>query len=86
MGKPVVASRTGPGPEVIEDGASGLLCNPHDSHSIAHSVIRVLKDRELASRLGKAARQRAAAEFSVEKLVVKNEEFYHRCLEARADE
>jgi glycosyltransferase involved in cell wall biosynthesis len=81
MGKPVVASRTGPGPELIEHGTSGLLCNPHDPHSIAESVIRVLKDRDLANQLGAAARNRAVAEFSVEKLVVRNEEFYLRCLE-----
>lgn len=81
MGKPVVASKTGPGPEIIEQGVSGLLCDPHDPHSIAQSLIRVLKDRELANRLGTAARRRAVAEFCVEKLVVRNEEFYFRCLE-----
>jgi len=84
MGKPVVASRTGPGPEVIEDGQSGLLCNPHDPHSIAESVIRCLKDPALASRMAAAARVKAVQEFSVEKLVVKNEEFYLRCLEEKA--
>jgi glycosyltransferase involved in cell wall biosynthesis len=83
MGKPVVASKTGPGPEVIEDGKSGLLCNPHDPHSIAESVIRCLKDPVLASRLAAAARERAVQEFSVEKLVVRNEEFYLRCLEEK---
>jgi glycosyltransferase involved in cell wall biosynthesis len=81
MGKPVVASKTGPGPEVIEDGVSGLLCNPHDPHSIAESVIRCLQAPALADRLGSAARARAVQEFSVEKLVLRNEEFYLRCLE-----
>ena len=84
MGKPVVASRTGPGSEIIEDGTCGLLCNPHDPHSIAQSIIRVLKDRELANRLGTAARNRAVAEFSVDNLVVKNEQFYRRCVEGKA--
>lgn len=84
MGKAVVASRTGPGPELIEHGTSGLLCNPHDFHSISESVIRCLKDPALADRLGSAARARAVQEFSVEKLVVRNEEFYLRCLEDKA--
>ena len=35
MGKCVVASQTGPGPEVIEHGVSGLLCDPHDPAAIA---------------------------------------------------
>jgi glycosyltransferase involved in cell wall biosynthesis len=80
MGKPVVSSKTGPGPEVIEDGKSGLLCDPHDPFSIAQSVIRVLKDQDLSSRLGAAARNRALDEFSADSLVVRNEGFYDRCL------
>jgi glycosyltransferase involved in cell wall biosynthesis len=86
MGRPVVATQTGPGPELIEPGISGLLCNPHDPRSIAESVIQVLKDRNLANQLGTAARNRAVAEFSLEKLVVKNENFYRRCIEARLHE
>jgi len=86
MGKPVVASKTGPGPEIIEDGVSGLLCDPHDPHSIAQAVIRLLKDRDLASRLGLAARQRALREFSLDKLVGRNVEFYRRCLKMRPHE
>ena len=81
MGKPIVASKTGPGPEVIEDEVCGLLCDPHDSHSIAESVIRLLKNREFASRLGAAARERAVSQFSVGKIVMQNEEFYRGCLE-----
>ncbi|MBS1790727.1 MAG: glycosyltransferase family 4 protein [Acidobacteria bacterium] len=79
MGKAVLASQTGPGPEAIEDGVSGLLCNPYDSDSIAEKVILLLKDRELRRRLGQQARQRAIDLFSVETLVRRNQEFYSRC-------
>lgn len=79
-GKAVVASRTGPGPEVIEDGVSGLLCNPHDPADIAEKVVQVLRDRDLAEKLGKAARERAEAVFSADVLVRKNEAFYERCV------
>ena len=81
--KAVVASRTGPGPEVIEDGVSGLLCNPHDPADIAEKVVQVLCDRDLAEKLGKAARERAEAVFSADVLVRKNEAFYERCVEQR---
>lgn len=81
MGKAVVASKTGPGPEVVEHGVSGLLCDPHDPHAIAEAVIRVLRDHSLGNRLGAAARDRALKEYALDKLVVKNEEFYRRCLE-----
>jgi len=86
MGKPVVTSRTGPGPELIEHGKSGLLCDPHDPHSIAESIIRLLTNRHLAQQLGAAARERAVMEFSINKLVVKNEDFYDRCMGARKHE
>jgi glycosyltransferase involved in cell wall biosynthesis len=81
MGKPVVASQTGPGPEVIEHEVSGLLCDPHDPHAIAQAVTRVLRDEALANRLGAAARERVLKVFALDKLVVKNEEFYRRCIE-----
>jgi glycosyltransferase involved in cell wall biosynthesis len=81
MGKAVVASNTGPGPEVVEDGVSGLLCNPHQPESIAEKVIQLLKAPQLRRRLGAAARQRAVEHFSVEVLVGRNLDFYHRCVE-----
>lgn len=79
MGKAVVASQTGPGPEAIEDGVSGLLCNPHEPASIAEKLIAVLKDETLRRRLGVQARQRAINLFSVEALVNRNETFYSAC-------
>jgi glycosyltransferase involved in cell wall biosynthesis len=79
MGKAVVASQTGPGPEVLEDGVSGLHCNPHDPASIATALLRVLPDRDLRTRLGKAARERAERLFSLEKLAHENIAFYRQC-------
>lgn len=80
MGKTVVASRTGPGPEIIEHGKNGLLCNPHDPHDIAEKIIYALGNADLRKRLGKAARQKAQADFSVDVLVNKNLDFYGRCI------
>ncbi len=86
MGKAVVASSTGPGPEVIEHGSSGLLCDPYDPASIAEQIIRLMKDSNLRHRLGEQARRRAVEQFSVEVLVSRNEDFYRRCIsKARAN-
>jgi glycosyltransferase involved in cell wall biosynthesis len=79
MGKAVVGSQTGPGPEVLEDGVSGLHCNPHDPASIAAALLRLLPDRDLRTRLGKAARERAERLFSLEKLAPANIDFYRQC-------
>jgi glycosyltransferase involved in cell wall biosynthesis len=79
MGKAVIGSETGPGPEVIEDGVSGILCNPHEPESIAAALLRLLPHRELRLRLGAAARERAEARFSLEKLVHENIAYYESC-------
>jgi len=78
MGKAVVASSTGPGPEVIEDGVSGLLCDPHDPAAIAARIIAVLGDHELRKRLGEDARRDVMTRFSLSTLVARNETFYER--------
>jgi len=81
MGKAVVASNTGPGPEVIEDGVSGLLCDPHDPASIAEKIINLLKDAALRRRLGDQARRRVTDFFSMDALIERNENFYRRCIQ-----
>jgi len=80
MGKAVVGSVTGPGPEVIRDGEDGLLCNPHEPEDIAHAVLRCLKDLDLRRRLGEGARRRVEAEFTPEAMLSKNVAFYERVL------
>jgi glycosyltransferase involved in cell wall biosynthesis len=68
-GRPLVAGRVGGLTEVIEDGRSGLLINPDDAAQLATSIVRVLRDSELAARLGAAGRERALAHFTNEAMV-----------------
>jgi glycosyltransferase involved in cell wall biosynthesis len=83
MGKAVVASRTGPGPEIIEDGVSGLLCDPRDSAAIANRVIAVLTKPELRRRLELAARATAVERYAADTLAARNERFYRQCVAER---
>jgi len=82
-GKAVVASRTGPGPEIIDDETTGLLCDPHDPDSIAEKIVRLLKDRALRKRLGAAARKVSIERYSLPALVTRNIEYYERLLHRR---
>jgi glycosyltransferase involved in cell wall biosynthesis len=79
MGKAIVASKTGPGPEVLEDGLSGILCDPFDPSSIAAGVLKLLKFRDLRLRLGKQARKRAVGNFSLDAILEQNVSFYRQC-------
>jgi glycosyltransferase involved in cell wall biosynthesis len=59
-GRPVVASRAGGIPDIVEDGISGLLVPPGDARALADALVRVLAERDLAERLGDGAREAAA--------------------------
>ncbi|MCG3146243.1 MAG: D-inositol-3-phosphate glycosyltransferase [Gammaproteobacteria bacterium] len=80
MGKVVIASKTGPGTELIDDGVNGLLCDPFDPASIAERIIYALSNAALRRKLGMAAREKIEREFSVDILVKKNLDFYKKCL------
>ncbi len=80
LGKPVVYTRLGPGPEVIEDGVSGLLCDPRSPADIADRICTVLKDPGLGTRLGQAARRRVVERFDRKTLLLRNIEFYEECI------
>jgi glycosyltransferase involved in cell wall biosynthesis len=80
MGKAIVASKTGPGPEILEDGLSGILCDPFDPSSIADGVIKLLKSEDLPVQLGKQAPKRAAGNFSLNSILQQNVSFYRECL------
>ncbi len=65
-GLPIVASRTGGIPELIEEGVGGLLVPPEDPAALAAALTAILVDAPYASRLGAAAAQRAQTVFAPE--------------------
>ncbi|MFI1659882.1 glycosyltransferase [Streptomyces sp. NPDC020472] len=66
--RPVVASAVGGIPRQITSGQTGLLLkNPGDDEEFTGLVGSLLQDRETAARLGRAARETARAEFTVER-------------------
>ena len=83
-GKGVVASKTGPGPEIIDDGVTGLLCDPADPNSIAEKTIRLLNSREERRLLGTAARKMCVERYSLPALVERNIKYYERLLAERS--
>lgn len=63
-GKPVVASRVGGLPEVVDDGVTGLLVDPGDPRKLADAVRSLLEDRDLRTRMGRAGRDRFQTSFT----------------------
>jgi len=83
-GTPVVSTQLGTGVEFVnEDGMTGLNVPPKNAPALAAAVNRLLQDRELADRLGQAARDRVFRAFSAEKIARQEYEIYQRVVEAR---
>jgi glycosyltransferase involved in cell wall biosynthesis len=63
-GVPVVASRVGGLPEVVESGETGLLVAPNDAPALASALVSLLSDRQRCEEMGVRARAMAERAFS----------------------
>jgi len=79
-GVPVVATRVGGTPEVLDDEVTGLLVPPCDAPALATSIGRLLGDPVMARRMGDAGRARAVARFSMPFMVGQTESLYRALL------
>ncbi|HNL00573.1 MAG TPA: glycosyltransferase family 4 protein, partial [Leptospiraceae bacterium] len=67
-GVPVVATRVGGIPEVLEDGVQGFVCSPSDASAFAAAISRLLSSEELRRDLGAAGRRRYEQHFRAEQM------------------
>jgi glycosyltransferase involved in cell wall biosynthesis len=75
-GKPVVASRIGGVPEIVDDGVNGLLFEPWDSQGLSEAVNAILGDKGLADDLGRRAHLSAEENYSWPRVARRIEEVY----------
>lgn len=80
MGKPVVASTLGGMPELVDNGENGLHFKPGDADELAAKIKLLWHDRSLCTKMGRAARAKALAEFSPEVHYEKMMAFYEEVL------
>ena len=81
-GTPVVASRVGGIPEVVDDGRTGLLVDVDDDFeaSLAQALDSVIGDPETARRMGEAGRERAVEEFGWDAVARRTVRLYEETL------
>lgn len=84
-GVPVIATRVGGNPEIVEDGVSGLLVPPRDSATLMDAMLMLLENPSLASRFGAAGKSGIAEMFSLERSVREVEDLYERMVEGSCD-
>lgn len=84
MARPIVASRVGGLAEVIIHQKTGLLVDPEDSAGLAEAIAFLLLNEEVATQMGRVARQRAQMMFSWTRCVDAYDKLYRK-LVYRAD-
>jgi glycosyltransferase involved in cell wall biosynthesis len=76
-GVPVVATRTGGIPEIVEDGVSGVLVSPRSPQLLGAAIVRMLIDGALRDSCRNAARERIGG-YDYRNTVYKTLDVYHR--------
>ena len=82
-GLPVIASKVGGVPEIIDHNKNGLLVEPGNSEQLAESILRVLKDKKLSKKLSKNARDRVKKNFTLDIMTKRTKEVYDNILQAK---
>lgn len=76
MGKPVLATRVGGLPEIINDGENGFLVPPGDPGALAERLLFLLMQPKEAARLARAGRNTVEEKFSAELMAAKTAQLY----------
>jgi len=79
-GVPVISTKVGGIPEVVEDGKTGYLSEPGDISAMAKHAIELLSDADLYQKMSDASRKRAREEFCVSKILPQYVAFYEKAI------
>jgi glycosyltransferase involved in cell wall biosynthesis len=82
-GVPVVAANVGGVPDLVEDGKTGLLCDPLDAASMRGAVEKILAQPELGRELAAEARRQARERFHPTVIARRHLEIYREVLATR---
>ena len=80
---PVVASKRGGLPEVVQDGETGLLFDPHDVAGMSEAVIALLDNPDRARAMGEAGRRIARERHCISRVIDEYVELYERTTPSR---
>ena len=68
-GKPLVGTRAGGIPEIIQDGVTGFVVEKRDCSAMAHRILELVRDPELRKRMGEAGREVCRKKFNLKRNV-----------------
>jgi glycosyltransferase involved in cell wall biosynthesis len=73
---PVVATRVGAIPEMLDDGISGIICEPGDAEQLAQGIVKLLGDDRLRQDYAIAAHQHVINAFSLREMIDQYERLF----------
>lgn len=79
--KPVIATKVGAVPKVIEDNKDGILVAPGNINELKEAMIFLLTNKKLSKELSQNAYNKVASEFSSQTMCAKYSEIYKKVLE-----
>jgi glycosyltransferase involved in cell wall biosynthesis len=78
--RPVIATRVGGVPDVVDDGVDGFLVPPGDVDAIVDRLEELARDPGLRARMGAAGAERVVPRYAVSRLVDDVDELYRELL------
>jgi glycosyltransferase involved in cell wall biosynthesis len=84
-GRPVVATRVGGVPDLVEDEVSGCLVPPGDAAALARAVATLLREPDRRQAIGAAGQKRVVPSFGAERLLADIDALYRELLAARTE-
>ena len=79
-GLPVVATRVGGIPELVEDGENGFLFQPGDEIAATEAVSRLVLDTELRQRMSESSKRKFDSDLNIEVIKHQMEKFYDQVM------
>lgn len=78
IGRPIVTTNSIGCKDVVDDGVNGFLVPVKDSEALAQKLRILIEDKALRVRMGRAAREKAEREFSIDDVIKKHLDIYSR--------
>lgn len=80
FGSPVIFTREATGPELIEDGVTGILVDPRDERAIAMQILQLSRDQVKRKKLADAGQKRVREKFDIRKIAEDHINLYRSML------
>jgi glycosyltransferase involved in cell wall biosynthesis len=77
---PVIASRVGGNPEIVQEGLTGLLVTPKAVSELTGHILEMINKRDRSKLFGERGRERVANVFTTAQMLNHYQELYEECL------